>query len=207
MKEAYIFDMDGTLIDSMPLWQNFGADYLRSLGKEPAPGLRDKTRALSFERTAECFVEDYQLDKTVEQVLQEWNEWMIRAYRELPMKKGALEFLQKNRDKTMVLFTANSGPTTQVIQEKFHLDDYFCAFFTADDVKADKNEPVAFERVCQRLGVAPKNCTVFEDSLYAMKGAKGAGCKVIAIQDEAFPQEEEAIRALADRYVEDFTQI
>lgn len=205
--DAILFDMDGTLIDSMWMWEAIDVEYLGSFGKELPEDLQKCIEGMSFSETAEYIKERFQIPDSTDQMKAQWNQMACEKYRhEVPYKKGAEDFLKKCKEEGIRLgvATSNSRELVEVAAEALGMYGYFDEILTACEVKKGKPAPDVYLEVAKRLGVAPEKCLVFEDVLAGVMAGKNAGMTVCAIKDVHSKSSEEQIRQIADYYIEDY---
>ncbi|NMA01940.1 MAG: HAD family phosphatase [Clostridia bacterium] len=203
-----IFDLDGTLLDSMFIWETIGEDYLRSLGIEPGEELNEKLKNMSLYQAACYYKREYGVSGTLEEIMAGVNKSIEHFYIDqvLP-KKGAPEFLArlKSEGVKMCVATATDKHLVQAALKRTGLLNYFGEIFTCTSVGCGKDEPRIYDKSLDFLGTLKSETIVFEDALYAIKTAKNAGYIVCAVYDK-FAQEQKEIKALADYYLKDFTE-
>lgn len=206
--KAVIFDFDGTLFDSMGIWESAGADYLSSIGYRAEDGLAAKMGALSMTQSAEYLKEHYALPLTVEEIIRGVNETVRDFYFNLAKpKEGAETLLRKLREKGIgtCIATASDRPLIEAALERCGMLKYFDFILTCTEVGHGKDEPYVFERALERLGTEKDRTAVFEDAYYAAKTAKDAGFFVVGVHDRYEARAEE-LRALADVYIGGFPE-
>ena len=211
--KAHIFDMDGTLINSMGLWVSLDKAFLERRGM-PLPGNYDeyveKTTPLTQIESAAYAIQFFNLTDTAEEVCREWNEMAVDIYSTtLPLKVGAKKYLQTLRKAGAKMAVATSAPKILCMSALEHhgIVDLFDAICLSDEVGVGKNKPDIFLLAANRLGAAPKDCIVYEDSVIAAKTAKAAGMTVYAIHDAASGNTWEEIKQIADRTFYDFDEL
>ncbi|MCL2420664.1 MAG: HAD family phosphatase [Defluviitaleaceae bacterium] len=213
--KAHIFDLDGTLIDSMGLWVEIDRQFLTKRGI-PFPTGADYDRyveatvPLSPTETAAHTIQFFGLTETVEAVTREWHEQAVDAYSNtIPLKPYAKEYLQALRAKGAKMAIATSSPENLCMPALRNHDmlDLFDAVCLSEEVGCGKNRPDVFLLAAKRLGVAPEDCMVYEDSLVAIKTAKSVGMTVCAVYDEASAKNWEEIRQIADYAVDNFKNV
>lgn len=204
----YVFDVDGTLLDSMPVWENLGERYLEQEGKEAEPHLSDVLRSMSYEQSADYLKKNYLPEKAAEQIQQEIEEMISGFYQDLiRAKPGVGAYLKRLKDKGNRLVVASSS-RKQHIESAFKrlgFLEYFEAIYTSREL-GPKDSVEFYKNLACQLGVQAKELIVWEDALYAAASAKEAGCLVYAVYDELEP-DGERLRQLADRYIADFREI
>ncbi len=209
-KEAVIFDMDGSLVDSMWVWKDIDIEYLGRFGLDIPDDLQQEIEGMSFTETARYFRDRFGLDRSVEQIRADWNEMAWDKYRSRVMlKPGAREFLDSCRSHGIKLgiATSNSREIVDMVMEARGVADYFSCITTACEAKKGKPAPDVYLLTAQQLSVDPKNCLVFEDIVFGIQAGKAAGMEVCAVDDAYSAYQEAEKRSLADYYIKDFREI
>ena len=204
-----IFDFDGTLFDSMFIWDNVGEIYLRSLGKEPKPSMREDVRALSLYQSACYFRKEYDLSLPVEQIMTGINQTIEHFYiHEVLPKPGVADFLKRiqKTEISMCIATASDRYQIEAALSRCGLEHYFDAIFTCSEVGHGKDEPVIFQKAMEHFGADRNSAVVFEDAIHAIQTAKADGFAVVAVFDSSEKRQAE-IRDLADCYIVDYEHI
>ena len=208
--KAAIFDLDGTLIDSMSLWDQIDIDYLGSKNIAVPSNLNDEISHLSFNQVALYFKETFSLEDSLDEIKDTWNSMAHTHYSSnIHLKKGVLQFLQflKESNIKIGLATSNSTELLEASLKFNNIYDYFDEITITDEVGIGKHEPDVYLLAAKKLKVKPEDCIVFEDILPAVKGAKKAGMKVIAVEDERSISDQAEIIKNADNYINDFTTL
>ena len=201
-----IFDFDGTLFDSMYIWDNVAHTYLRSLGKTPTSTLREDVRALSLYQSACYFKKEYDLSLSINEIVTGVNQIIERYYLyEVLPKAGVVEFLEqlKNSGVTMCIATATDRYLIESALKRCKMEHYFDAIFTCGEVGHGKDEPVIFRKAMESFDADLVETLVFEDALHAVCTAKSDGFTVIAVADDSEMRQSE-IYKLSDFYIESF---
>ena len=204
-----IFDFDGTLFDSMFIWDSVGEIYLRSLGKEPKLSMREDVRALSLYQSACYFQKEYDLSLSVEQIMTGINQTIEHFYiHEVLPKPGVVDFLEqmKKAEIQMCIATASDRYQIEAALNRCGMEHYFDAIFTCSEVGHGKDEPVIFRKAMEYFGADRNTTVIFEDAVHAIQTAKADGFAVVAVFDYSEKQQKE-IRDLSDCYVADFKQM
>lgn len=205
-----IFDLDGTLVDSMWVWSQIDIDYLKTKGHSMPEDLRNKISHLSFSQTAIYFKERFNLDDSIDEILDDWHKMAFNHYsNDVKLKLGAKDFLNhlKASDIKIGLATSNSVPLLEACLKNNGIYDYFDSITTTDEVSNGKNCPDVYLLAADKLGISPKDCLVFEDILPAIQGAKAANMKVIAVKDDECLDSKEELLKYADKYIHSFTEL
>lgn len=206
-KRAMLFDLDGTLVDSMWMWKKIDIEFLDRYGYECPDDLQKSIEGMSFSETAVYFKERFQLPLTLEEIKACWTQMSIDKYRyEVPLKTGALEFLRfcKEHDIRTGIATSNGREMVDAVVHSLGIEDYLDVITTACEVKAGKPEPDIYLEVAKRLQVNPSECLVFEDIPAGITAGKRAGMTVIAVEDEFSKHMKEEKAAIADGFIESY---
>lgn len=205
-----IFDLDGTLIDSMPIWQNLSFDFLTSLGVTPKPDLREKVSAMFLRESSEYTIKEYNLNCSVEDVLKYMYEQINDFYfNRVPPKADAFEFLKKLKANgvKMCVATATERSLASAALKLNGMLDFFDEIFTCSDIGLNKQDPKIFELTLEALGTKKEETFVFEDAAHAVKTANKAGFPVIAIFDEAAAKEKDEISKFSQKYIHNYCEL
>lgn len=206
MMTGAIFDFDGTLFDSMSIWDTAGADYLRSLGRKPAAGLSKTLSAMSLHQAARYLGREYDLHLSEEAIVEGIDRTVEDFYLHTARPKANVPaFLERLRLRgvKLCIATATDRHLIQGALDHWGLGDAFCGILTCTDVGHGKDEPHIYEAALALLGTQKKQTVVFEDALHAIRTAKQAGFPVAAVFDAHEP-DPQGVRSLADWYLEHF---
>lgn len=205
--DAVIFDLDGSLVDSMWMWKAIDIEYLGKFGIPLPEDLQSKIEGMSFSETAVYFKEHFHIPDSLEKIENDWNRMAWDKYeKEVPLKPGIPEFLEgcSKHGIKLGIATSNSRQLVENIVSVHKLRDYFSCIMTGCDVAHGKPSPDIYLAVADALKVDPKRCLVFEDIIPGIQAGKNAGMKVCAVEDAYSLQEKESKQALADYYINDF---
>lgn len=208
--DGAIFDLDGTLLDSMHIWSEIGLLFLKNKGIEPPPGIEDDFVKMSMVQAAEYYIKNIDPKATVMDIVNEVNALVQDFYfNEVIKKDGVTEFLEflKNKGVKMCVATATDKHLVKKALERNGLLDYFTEIFTCSSVGAGKDTPVIYNVALEHLGTNKETTYVFEDALYAIETAKNAGYKIIGINDVSEKSSPQEVKKLCDYYVNDYTEI
>lgn len=199
-----IFDFDGVLIDSMYIWDNIGSDYLKTLGIKPEDNLNDILLTLSLIEGAQHFQSHYNVNNSVEGIINDINKLIEHFYFEvLKLKSGVRPLLEsfKNQGVKMCIATATDRYLVEACLKRNDISDYFGEIFTCTEVNAGKDAPTIYFKALEFLGTDASNTYVFEDALHAVKTAKKANFNVIAVYDKSSEISQDEIKSTADIYL------
>jgi len=208
--QAVIFDLDGTLIDSMWMWKQIDIDYLARHGHPLPENLQDCIEGMSFSETAVYFKERFSLTDSLEVIKADWNRMAYDIYvNDVPLKPGVLEFLQflKKQGIRTGIATSNSKELLVAVLKSLGIAECFDEIHTSCEVERGKPAPDIYLLVAEKLGVEPKACLVFEDIMQGILAGKAAGMKVCAVKDDFSVKQEAEKRATADWFIDGFEDI
>ena len=208
--KAVLFDLDGTLVDSMWMWGAIDVEYLGRHGFELPPELQREIEGMSFSETAVYFKERFGIRDSLEDIKAEWVEMAREKYAtEVPLKPGARAFLEylKTQGIRAGIATSNSRELLDAVVQSLGLAPYFQCLMTSCEAGAGKPAPDIYLKVADQLEVSPADCLIFEDTLAGMQAGVSAGSRVCAVADAYSACGMEEIRKLADYYIQDFDQV
>lgn len=209
-KKAVIFDLDGTLVDSMWMWRDIDIEFLLKFGITLPEDLQDMIQGMSFTETALYFKDRFSLELSIEEIKEDWNQMAWDKYATVvPLKEGVLRFLDFLKDAGMKLgiATSNSRELVDLVTKNLGIDGYFDSIRTSCEVEQGKPSPDIYLLVAKDLGVEPSTCLVFEDVIHGIMAGKSAGMRVAAIYDQASEQDGDKKKELADYYFNSFEEI
>ena len=206
-----IFDMDGTIVDSMPFWDRLTGEYLESLQLPPEEhlDLKDAVERLSMREAAELFQQALDLDKTPEEIVLEMGDLMDKHYQEdIQLRAGVKDFLEGMRAEgvPMCVLTLTPAPLAYACLDRLGVAEYFAFILCSDDVGIGKERPEIFAQTAWEFGVYPMETIVFEDSHYAARAAKQAGCTVVGIFEQTHEEHWPMMQRICDETVMDWEE-
>ena len=209
--KGVIFDMDGTLIDSMWVWEEVDVDYVKRYQLVEPEGFYEAIEGMSFTDVAKYYKKTFpQIRDSVEQIKADWMEMGYRLYRdEVELKSGVKEFLEelKKRGIKIGIATSNDRDMTEMVLEARGILQEFDAICTSDEVKIGKPAPDVYLKAAEDLGVDPKDCLIFEDVPAGLMAGKSAGMKTCAVADKFSEDQIEKKRALADYFIQEYFEV
>ena len=207
MIKGAIFDLDGTLLDSMFIWDTIGEEYLRSLGKEPHEDLKETFMTLTLEEAAEYYREHYGVTLSVKEIVDGVNAMVEETYRtKVTLKPGISEYLAwlKENGVRMCVATVTDRYLVEETLERLGVRHYFSEIFTCAEVGFGKDKPIIYQKALEDLGTEKSDTYVFEDLPFALNTAKTDGFPTVGVYDRHEAHQDE-LKELADYYIFDFT--
>lgn len=205
--DAVIFDMDGTLIDSMWMWEQIDIDYLAKFGYTLPSDLQECIEGMSFTETAGYIQKRFNIPEDTDTMMNTWNDMAFEYYRtKVDFKPGAREFLAelKKRGIKTGMATSNSMELVNVVLDHLNAHEYFDEIHTSSEVKYGKPFPDIYLLVAEKLGVPRERCLVFEDILPGIWAGRAAGMKVCSVYDRYAHQEIKIAMKYSDWYIRGF---
>lgn len=200
-----IFDVDGTILDSMPVWLHSGERYLASIGVLAPPSLGKILFSMTMYQGAEYMKETYGLAQEPEEIMSAIIGSVAQAYeKEIPCKPGMHAFLRalRQRGVPMTIVTSSDKKLVLAAFRRLGIASYFTDILTCTEFGSGKDQPEIFQAAASIMHAGPSSLWVVEDGLYAVRTAAAAGYRTIGIFDEASREDEAQIRKLADYYVD-----
>lgn len=208
--KAVLFDLDGTLVDSMWLWEDIDREYLSRFDITLPDDLQDLIQGMSFSETAVYFKERFLIPHSLEEIKAEWNEMAWKKYaEEVPLKEGVLSVLKelRNRGISMGIATSNSKELVELVIGKLGIAEYFSSIRTSCEVAKGKPSPDIYQLVAEDLGAEPAECLVFEDIIAGIMAGKSAGMKVCSVYDKKSEGDTKEKQELSDYYIHTFSEL
>ena len=208
MIKGIIFDFDGTLYDSLYVWDNVAVDYLKSIGGTPESDLAMQFRNMDLRQAANYYIDHYHVKLTQEEIMQGINDMVENEYaNNVCPKEGVPELLEKLRDKgiKLCIATATDKYLIEKALERCGLEKYFIDIFSCTDVKKSKQEPDIYRLALKCLGTDKSETAVFEDNLNALTTAKRDGFKAVGVKDNHSNLDE--LEKMSDVYIDSYNEI
>ncbi len=206
-KSFCIFDLDGTLVDSMSYWRGLEFDYLRSHGAQQGPkldALVERLKPMTLIDAGRAFIEELNFSGTPESIAADMNAVMREHYRlRVPLKDGVADYLKKLHDRgvRMCVASATESELVRTCLTRLEVEKYFEFILSCVDVGASKDRPDVYFEAARRLGAKPGEAAAFEDSLSALRTAKAAGFYSVAVYDDFSRDDWPTLQNLADECI------
>ncbi|MGI6499173.1 MAG: HAD family hydrolase [Oscillospiraceae bacterium] len=202
-----IFDLDGTLLDSMGVWDTVGDRFLMRRGITPPSDLRQILKPLGLEQAVVYLKRRYGFADSVSQLMQEANDLVEQDYRHhILLKPSVLPFLEslRKRQVSLCIATATDRHLVETALNRLGIDHYFPRLITCTEAGAGKDQPDIYFQALSLLGTTQADTIVFEDSLHAIQTAVAAGFLVAGVFDPSAKKDADAIRTAATWYLHSY---
>ena len=206
----YIFDLDGTIVDTNGVWHEVDLEFLSRRGLPHTAEYQRVVERSIAPIAAQFTKEYYRLPDAPEDIMAEWDALAERHYRELaPLKPGAEEFLLQCRDegRPMAVFTACRPALCRAALDRFHLTDLFDRIAFAEEIGLEKRNPECFVELGRRLGAPLGECTLFDDSPDNCATAAKAGMNTVGVYDAYYAARQDELKAVCRRYVRSLEEL
>lgn len=210
MHKYYLFDFDGTLVDSMP---TFCSSMLRILDENHIAYDKDVTKTitpLGLSGTADYFINELGLSMSKEQLVLLMKEYMLDAYfHTIPAKANVISVLKKLKEKgaRLNVLTASPHITLDACLKRLGMWELFDNIWSCDDFQTTKANPDIYLRAAEKMGTCVEDVLFLDDNLHADTVAKSAGMQVCGVYDDSSRDSAEQIKAIADYYIYDFLEL
>lgn len=204
-----IFDFDGTLFDSMPLWKGLKFKFFEKMGITLTEQDKKDFSGLFLMEALPLAKERFNLKESFEELLEMFFALLSEKYLEKALPKNdIIEFLEKLKRKgvKMGIATATGESALIPLLKKYGMLDYFSAIYSTYTVGAAKTESKVYDIVCEEIGTPKETTWIFEDALYAAKTAHENGYNVVGIFDKSEPKAEE-LKQTVDIYIHNYSEI
>jgi beta-phosphoglucomutase-like phosphatase (HAD superfamily) len=195
-----IFDLDGTLLDSMHVWDHLCRDWLAGRGEKPEAALEKDIETMTLTQAAEYVIRRYGFELPPGEIIGQWEGMALGAYETtVPLKKETADLARElyGEGRALAVVTSCFPAACEAALRRHGLRDIFSAVLYTDEAPKDKSFPDIWIAAAQRLGLEPASCIVFEDAYHALKGAREAGMAFAAVYDDTCA-EWELMKAEAD---------
>ena len=209
MLKGLIFDFDGTLFDSMFIWDTAGESYLRSIGKEPEADLQKVLKPMSLLQSAQYIREKYDIPLSVEEIMDGVNRTVEDFYfHTVEPKPGVINFLEElhRRNIKMCIATATDRYQVEAALQRCKMRHFFSEIFTCTEVGSGKDSPDIFRKAMEHLQTDRSNTAVVEDAYHAAFTAKQDGFLVVGVYDSYESRQQELLQ-IADVFLPDYLHL
>ena len=209
MIQGVIFDFDGTLFDSMFIWDTAGEVYLRSIGKEPEADLQKFLKPMSLLQSAQYIREKYDIPLSVEEIMDGVNRTVENFYfYTVEPKPGVIDFLEElhRRNIKMCIATATDRYQVEAALQRCKMRHFFSEIFTCTEVGSGKDRPDIFRKAMEHLQTDRSNTAVVEDAYHAAFTAKQDGFMVVGVYDSHESRQQELLQ-LADVFLPEYLHL
>ena len=203
------FDMDGVLTDSNGIWKKVDREFLARRNMKYTHAYYEGVAHVSLPLAAAFTKEFCRLSESCEDIIAEWMELAADSYAHVPVKPGVRAYLKqcKNEGRRMAVVTSSVPEHCHMALETLGLEKYFERITFAQKLGLSKREPELWLAAAKAAGVRPEDCTVFDDSLAACKGARTAKMRVVGVYDSLFTHDETEMRGYCDVYIKSFEEL
>lgn len=208
--KAAIFDLDGTLLDSMDSWNNVGKTFLENEGILSPHNLNEIIKEMSFNESANYFIDTFGIKLSAEEIIKSINKIVENKYvYEIKLKPYVKEYLYNLKSKGIKMCVATELDKTlsEKALKRLGILDYFEFIITSGEISVSKSKPDIYIKAMQRLGFSIRDIIVFEDSLYCMKTAKSEGFYVVGVYDKSSKENLQKIKELTDYFINSFKEM
>lgn len=205
-----IFDLDGTIFESMHVWRQIDYDFLGKRNLKVPTDYLDKIVSMNFDEAAEFTIKRFDFCETKEEIIKEWFDMAVYSYgHDVGFKPHAKEYLDylKSKNIPLAIATSSDEQLYTAAFENLGLTNYFDTIVTAKETGCGKNKPDIYIEAAKRLNMSPKECVVFEDIYNGMLSAQSAGFFTVIMEDESSKRQKEKLKAEADIYITDFSEL
>lgn len=209
--DAVLFDMDGTLIDSMWVWDTVDKEFYERYGLTEPDDFYEQMEGKSFTEVAKLYLDAFpEIPFTLEELQQEWTRMAYEKYTtEVPLKEGVREFITslKERNVKLGIGTSNGRELVDATLQALDIEQYFDSVHTSCEVETGKPSPDIYLLVAEDLGVDPSRCLVFEDVPNGILAGKNAGMRTCAVYDQYSRDQEDKKKEMADYYIDSYMEL
>ena len=205
--KAAIFDLDGTLLNSMDVWKQIDISFLQKRGLPVPADYVTEICSRSFAEAAQYTLDLFKLSEKVEVMVKEWEEMAVYEYaHNVELMPHTLEYILKLKDMGVKLAVATGLPEKLFLPclENNGVLELFDVCCSTDEVRRGKEYPDIFAFAAQKLDVCPEQCLVFDDVLPAVRSAKQSGMLVCGVYDKYSAHHRTEMEQIADGYLIDF---
>lgn len=207
MSKGFIFDVDGTILDSMSIWMDAGKLYLESLGIKTDENIGEVMFEMTMEQGAKYLQDNYNVELSIEEICQGINDRVFEFYEEeAPEKPGIREVLEKAKKRkiSMTIATSTDRPMIEAALKRLDLIDYFQEIFTTTEVGKGKDSPDIFNKAMLAMNTSPENTWLFDDAAYSLATAKKMGINTVGVYDVHSDGRQDEVKKFSDVYIKEW---
>lgn len=208
--EAVIFDMDGTILDSMGMWANLGSDFLKSYGVNPPSDIDDIIMPMGMYESAKYFVDNFDINLTVEEIVKQVYASIENQYKHhLQLKPFVYDYFKALHEKgiKMCVATATDKTLAEAVLKRVGALEFLEFVITCDEVGVGKEQPTIYLKGVEGLGSTVENTVIFEDAIHCINTAKKAGFTVVGVHDESAKKHMDKLKEKCDRYIMGYEEL
>lgn len=208
--KGYLFDLDGTLLDSNRMWRSLTTNFLNRHKIKFTEEIAQELTTMSIYKSAGYLRNTLKVNLTEEEIISELEKEIVKGYtNEVELKDGAMEYLSYLKEKNipMGLATATNDRFVDLIMERFDIEKYFDFIATVDNIGILKNNPEFYVEAAKKFPLHPSEVAIFDDAPYAIEAAVKAGLRVYAVYDHVNGGFYEANKKIAYKGIESFREM
>lgn len=205
-----IFDLDGTLLDSMHIWHDVDEEFFRRRGLKVTPEYIEIIKNMHLKAAAVYTKEKYNIKESIDEIVDEWLDLCAQGYlNNVDLKPSVYEYLKMLYDNgvKMAFATASEKQVCEGVLKKHKIFDFFSDFAYVSEINIGKTEPDIYLLAAERIGLKAEDCIVFEDIIEGIRGAKKGNFAVCGVFDKSSAKDEDEIRKTADYYIKSFEEL
>jgi len=205
----FLFDMDGTLIDSNGIWKDVDRTFLARRGLPYTHAYYEGVAHSIFPMAAKFTRKFCHLDESEDEIMAEWMTLAEGLYAKVAVKPGVRAYLRqcKAEGRQLAVVTSSVPEHCHTALRHLDLEKYFDHITFAQELALEKRDPAVWLAAARENGVDPRDCTVFDDSIAACKGARAARMRVVGVWDDYFAADEKEMQGFCDVYVHSFEEL
>lgn len=208
--EAVIFDMDGTILDSMGMWASLGSDFLKSYGVNPPSDIDDIIMPMGMYESAKYFVDNFDIDLTVEEIVKQVYASIENQYKHhLQLKPFVYDYFKSLHEKgiKMCVATATDKTLAEAVLKRVGALELLEFVITCDEVGVGKEQPTIYLKSVEGLGSTVEKTVIFEDAIHCINTAKKAGFTVVGVHDTSSAKHMDVLKEKCDKYIMGYEEL
>lgn len=208
--EAVIFDMDGTILDSMAMWAHLGSDFLKSYGVNPPSDIDDIIMPMGMYESAKYFVDNFDINLTVDEIVKQVYASIENQYKDhLQLKPFVYDYFKALHEKgiKMCVATATDKTLAEAVLKRVGVLEFLEFVITCDEVGVGKEQPTIYLKGVEGLGSTVENTVIFEDAIHCINTAKKAGFTVVGVHDESSKKHMDMLKEKCDKYIMGYEEL